>query len=201
MSEKNNDLVLVRKVQAGDKRAFDLLVLKYQHKIANLISRFVHDHHEVQDVAQETFIKAYRGLKNFRGDSAFYTWLYRIAINTAKNHLVSQSRRPTDRGVDSDDAEYFESASGLRDIADPQSEMMTDQIAETVKTAINGLPAELQTAITLRELKGLSYDEIAEIMECPIGTVRSRIFRARDAIEQQLRPLLDNTGRTELEQM
>lgn len=189
--------MLVRKVQAGDKRAFDLLVLKYQHKIANLVSRFVHDHHEVQDVTQETFIKAYRGLKNFRGDSAFYTWLYRIAINTAKNHLVSASRRPTDGSVDSEDAEYFESASGLRDIADPHSELMTDQIAATVKLAINSLPAELQTAITLRELKGLSYDEIARIMECPIGTVRSRIFRARDSIDQQLRPLLDNSNSVE----
>ncbi len=194
MSEKSNDLALVRKVQAGDKRAFDLLVLKYQHKIANLVSRFVHDHHEVQDVTQEAFIKAYRGLKNFRGDSAFYTWLYRIAINTAKNHLVSASRRPTNNSVDSDDAEFFDGASGLRDIADPHSELMTDQIAVTVKTAINTLPAELQTAITLRELKGMSYEEIAEIMECPIGTVRSRIFRARDAIDQQLRPLIDNTG-------
>lgn len=197
VSEKSNDLALVRKVQAGDNRAFDLLVLKYQHKIANLVSRFVKDSHEVQDVTQEAFIKAYKGLKNFRGDSAFYTWLYRIAINTAKNHLVAASRRPTDGSVDSDEAEYFESASGLRDIADPHSELVTDQIAETVKTAINGLPAELKTAITLRELKGLSYDEIAEIMECPIGTVRSRIFRARDAIDQQLRPLIDNTGSAE----
>ena len=195
MSEKSNDLILVRKVQAGDKKAFDLLVLKYQHKIGNLVSRFIHDHHEVQDVTQEAFIKAYRGLKNFRGESAFYTWLYRIAINTAKNHLVSASRRPTDGSVDSDDAEYFDSASGLRDIADPYSELMTDQIAATVRVAINGLPAELQAAITLRELKGMSYEEIAEIMECPIGTVRSRIFRARDAIDKQLRPLIDNTGK------
>lgn len=197
VSEKSNDLVLVRKVQSGDKRAFDLLVLKYQHKIANLVSRFVHDHHEVQDVTQEAFIKAYRGLKNFRGDSAFYTWLYRIAINTAKNHLVSASRRPTNNSVDSDDAEFFDGATGLRDIADPHSELMTDQIAMTVKNAINALPAELQTAITLRELKGMSYEEIAEIMECPIGTVRSRIFRARDAIDQQLRPLTDNTGKAD----
>ena len=196
MSEKSNDLVLVRRVQAGDKRAFDLLVLKYQHKIGNLVSRFVHDHHEVQDVTQEAFIKAYRGLKNFRGESAFYTWLYRIAINTAKNHLVSASRRPTGSSVDSDDAENFDSATGLRDIADPHSEFMTDQIAATVRTAINTLPVELKTAITLRELKGLSYEEIAEVMECPIGTVRSRIFRARDAIDQQLRPLIDNTGAT-----
>lgn len=196
-SEASNDLALVRKVQAGDKRAFDLLVLKYQHKIANLVSRFVHDHHEVQDVTQEAFIKAYRGLKNFRGDSAFYTWLYRIAINTAKNYLVSKSRRPIASGVDSDEAEYYEGAEGLRDIADPQSELATDQIAATVRSAIGALPADLQTAITLRELKGLSYEEIAEIMECPIGTVRSRIFRARDAIDKQLRPLLDNTGKVE----
>lgn len=196
MSEKSNDLALVRKVQAGDKRAFDLLVLKYQHKIANLVSRFGHDHHEVQDVTQEAFIKAYQGLKNFRGDSAFYTWLYRIAINTSKNHRISASRRPTDGSVDSTDAEYFDSASGLRDIADPHSEFMTDEIAKTVKVAIASLPAELQTAITLRELKGLSYEEIADIMECPIGTVRSRIFRARDAIGQQLHPLIDNTDST-----
>jgi len=195
VSEKSNDLILVRKVQAGDKSAYDLLVLKYQHKIANLVSRYIKDQHEVQDVTQEAFIKAYKGLKNFRGDSAFYTWLYRIAINTAKNHLLSMARRPTDSGIDTEEAEYFDSAVALRDVADPHSEMMTDEIATTVNNAINELPAELQTAITLRELKGLSYDEIAEIMECPIGTVRSRIFRARDAIDKQLRPLLDNTGK------
>ncbi len=195
MSDRNSDLELVRKVQAGDKRAFDLLVLKYQHRIASLVSRFVQDQHEAQDVTQEAFIKAYRGLKNFRGDSAFYTWLYRIAINAAKNYLVSASRRPTDGGISSDDAEYFDSAIGLREVADPQSEMMTDQIADTIRDAMNNLPAELQTAITLRELKGMSYEEIAQVMECPIGTVRSRIFRARGAIDEQLRPLLDNTGK------
>ena len=196
MSEKENDLVLVRKVQAGEKGAFDLLVLKYQHKIANLVSRFVHDHSEVQDVTQEAFIKAYRGLKNFRGESAFYTWLYRIAINTAKNHLASMSRRITD-GTDAAEAEQFATATVLHDIADPQREMMTDQIAEVVKLTINTLPDELKTAITLRELQGMSYEEIAEVMECPIGTVRSRIFRARDAIDQKLRPLVDETAREE----
>ena len=196
MSEKENDLVLVRKVQAGEKGAFDLLVLKYQHKIANLVSRFVHDHSEVQDVTQEAFIKAYRGLKNFRGESAFYTWLYRIAINTAKNHLASMSRRITD-GTDAAEAEQFATATVLHDIADPQREMMTDQIAEVAKLTINTLPDELKTAITLRELQGMSYEEIAEVMECPIGTVRSRIFRARDSIDQKLRPLVDETAREE----
>ncbi len=192
MSEREKDLLLVRKVQAGDKRAFDLLVLKYQHKIASLVSRFLHDHAEVQDVTQEAFIKAYRGLKNFRGDSAFYTWLYRIAINTAKNHLASMSRRVTD-GTDTAEAEQYASATALHDIADPQREMMTDQIAQVVNLTINTLPDELKTAITLRELKGMSYEEIAVVMECPIGTVRSRIFRAREAIDQKLRPLLDET--------
>ena len=192
MSEKDDDLALVRKVQNGNKAAFDLLVLKYQHKIANLVSRFVHDHAEVQDVTQEAFIKAYRGLKNFRGDSAFYTWLYRIAINTAKNHLASMSRRITE-GTDAQEAEQYATATTLHDLADPQREMMTDQIALVVNDTIEQLPDELKTAITLRELKGMSYEEIATVMECPIGTVRSRIFRARDAIDQQLRPLLYDT--------
>ncbi|MEM7258973.1 MAG: RNA polymerase sigma factor RpoE [Pseudomonadota bacterium] len=193
MSEKEDDLALVRKVQAGNKAAFDLLVLKYQHKIANLISRFVHDHSEVQDVTQEAFIKAYRGLKNFRGESAFYTWLYRIAINTAKNHLASMSRRVTE-GTDAQEAEQYATATTLHDMADPQREMMTDQIAEVVSVTIEQLPDELKTAITLRELKGMSYEEIATVMDCPIGTVRSRIFRARDAIDQKLRPLLYETA-------
>lgn len=193
MSEKEDDLALVRKVQAGNKAAFDLLVLKYQHKIANLISRFVHDHSEVQDVTQEAFIKAYRGLKNFRGESAFYTWLYRIAINTAKNHLASMSRRVTE-GTDAQEAEQYASATTLHDMADPQREMMTDQIADVVSVTIEQLPDELKTAITLRELKGMSYEEIATVMDCPIGTVRSRIFRARDAIDQKLRPLLYETA-------
>ena len=193
MSEREIDLALVRRVQGGDRRAFDMLVLKYQHKVASLVSRLVHDHAEVQDVTQEAFIKAYRGLKNFRGDSAFYTWLYRIAINTAKNHLASMSRKVTE-GPDIADAEHFESASALHDIADPQRELMTDEVSETVQHTIMSLPDELKTAITLRELKGMSYEEIAEVMECPIGTVRSRIFRAREAIEQRLHPLIDETG-------
>lgn len=193
MSEREIDLALVRRVQSGDKGAFDMLVLKYQHKVASLVSRLVHDHAEVQDVTQEAFIKAYRGLKNFRGDSAFYTWLYRIAINTAKNHLASMSRKVTE-GPDIADAEHFESASALHDIADPQRELMTDEVSETVQHTIMSLPDELKTAITLRELKGMSYEEIAEVMECPIGTVRSRIFRAREAIEQRLHPLIDETG-------
>ncbi len=190
-SERDKDLALVRKVQAGDTRAFDLLVLKYQHKVAGLISRFVHDKHEVQDVTQETFIKAYRGLKNFRGDSAFYTWLYRIAVNTSKNHLVSLSRRPTNNAVDTEDAEYYSSALGLKADVDPHNELMSDQIAEAILKTVNSLPYELQTAITLREQDGLSYEEIAEIMKCPIGTVRSRIFRARAAIDEEIRPFLD----------
>ena len=193
MSEREIDLALVRRVQSGDKRAFDLLVLKYQHKVASLVSRLVHDHAEVQDVTQEAFIKAYRGLKNFRGDSAFYTWLYRIAINTAKNHLASMSRKITE-GPDIADAEHFESATALHDIADPHRELMTDEVADTVQRTILSLPDELKTAITLRELKGMSYEEIAVVMECPIGTVRSRIFRAREAIEQKLHPLIDETG-------
>jgi RNA polymerase sigma-70 factor (ECF subfamily) len=194
MSEREVDLALVRRVQSGDKKAFDLLVLKYQHKIASLVSRLVHDHAEVQDVTQEAFIKAYRGLKNFRGDSAFYTWLYRISINTAKNHLASMSRKVTD-GTDIADAEHFESAAALHDIADPQRELMTDEVSSTVQQTILSLPDELKAAITLRELKGMSYEEIAEVMECPIGTVRSRIFRAREAIEQKLHPLIDETGK------
>lgn len=196
MSEKENDLVLVRRVQAGEKAAFDLLVLKYQHKIASLISRLVHDSTEVQDVTQEAFIKAYRGLGNFRGDSAFYTWLYRIAINTAKNHLSSMSRRVT-LGADAAEAEQYATSTALHDIADPQRELMTDQISVVVEQTIAGLPDELKTAITLRELQGMSYEEIAEVMDCPIGTVRSRIFRARDAIDQKLRPLIDETGTEE----
>jgi len=192
MSEREIDLALVRRVQSGDKQAFDLLVLKYQHKVASLVSRLVHDHAEVQDVTQEAFIKAYRGLKNFRGDSAFYTWLYRISLNTAKNHLASMSRKVRE-GVDIADAEHFESAAALHDIADPQRELMTDEVSETVRQTILALPDELKAAITLRELKGMSYEEIAEVMECPIGTVRSRIFRAREAIELRLHPLIDET--------
>ncbi|MBX2824798.1 MAG: RNA polymerase sigma factor RpoE [Gammaproteobacteria bacterium] len=182
---------LVQRVQRGDKSAFDLLVLKYQHKIANLVSRYVHDSHEAQDVTQEAFIKAYRGLTNFRGDSAFYTWLYRIAINTAKNHLVTMGRKVTDTGVDAQDAEQYESGGALREYATPERQMLTDEIAEVVRNSIEELPEDLRTAIRLREFEGLSYEEIAAVMECPIGTIRSRIFRAREAIDNNLAPLLN----------
>lgn len=192
MGEKELDMALVRRVQEGDKKAFDVLVLKYQHKISNLVSRYVHDSHESQDVTQEAFIKAYRGLANFRGDSAFYTWLYRIAINTAKNHLVTMGRKITDTGVDSAEAEQYESGGALREYATPDRQMMTDEIAEVIRKSIDDLPEDLRTAITLREFDGMSYDEIAGVMECPIGTVRSRIFRAREAIDNNLAPLLDH---------
>jgi RNA polymerase sigma-70 factor (ECF subfamily) len=190
MASKNPDKVLVQRVQRGEKEAFDLLVLKYQHKLIKLISRYIRDSAEVYDVAQESFLKAYRALPNFRGDSAFYTWLYRIAINTAKNHLVSQSRRPPDSDVDSSDAEQFEGDSDLKEYATPERMLLKEEIERTVIDAIEQLPADLRTAITLRELEGMSYDEIAQTMDCPIGTVRSRIFRAREAINKRLEPLL-----------
>src|SRR5210317_284472 len=185
-----SDIDLVKRVQKGDKKAFDPLVIKYQQRIANLISRFIRDQDEVLDVTQEAFIKAYRALPNFRGDSAFYTWLYRIAINTAKNYLVSQSRRPPGSDVDAESAEQIDSGERLKDRASPESLLLSEEIAITVRNAIQALPDELKTAITLRELEGLSYEEIAEAMDCPIGTVRSRIFRAREAIDAQLKPLL-----------
>ncbi|ANB02891.1 RNA polymerase sigma factor RpoE [Ectothiorhodospira sp. BSL-9] len=191
MGNKVTDEELVRRVQAGDKKAFDVLVLKYQHKIVNLVSRYVHDPSTALDVAQEAFIKAYRGLANFRGESAFYTWLYRIAINTAKNYLVSQSRRTPDYEVDAQDAEQMGGESALKEYATPEGEMMSDEIRMAVQEAIGGLPEDLRIAITLRELEGMSYEEIAQTMGCPIGTVRSRIFRAREAIDRTLRPLLD----------
>lgn len=191
MSELNTDQALVERVQQGDKRAFDLLVRKYQHKIVHLVTRYLHDPVEALDVAQEAFIKAYRALPSFRGDSAFYTWLYRIAINTAKNHLVAQSRRPPADDIDAQDAEQFGGETGLKDYATPERMLMRDEIEQTIAAAIEALPDELRTAITLRELEGLSYEEIAQAMECPIGTVRSRIFRAREAIEARLAPLLD----------
>ena len=191
MGENGIDKELVERVQRGDKAAFDVLVLKYQHKIVKLISRYVRDFSEVQDVAQESFLKAYRALPNFRGDSAFYTWLYRIAINTAKNYLVSQGRRPPNGDVDSTDAEQFEGESELKDYGTPERLAMREEIERTVISAIEQLPQDLKTAITLRELEGLSYEEIAQAMECPIGTVRSRIFRAREAINKSLEPLLD----------
>ena len=191
MGEQQVDQVLVERVQSGDKRAFDLLVGKYQHKIANLIGRYVRETADVQDLVQETFIKAYRALANFRGESAFYTWLYRIAINTAKNHIVAQSRRPPGSDIDAVDAEQFNGDSALKEKASPERIALKDEIAEVVVGVIENLPADLREALTLRELDGLSYEEIAEVMSCPIGTVRSRIFRAREAVDKQLRPLLE----------
>lgn len=191
MGEQSVDRELVVRVQQGDKRAFDVLVLKYQHKIVKLISRYIRDTAECQDVAQEAFIKAYRALAGFRGDSAFYTWLYRIAINTAKNYLVAQGRRPGDDNIDAQDAEQFEGESSLKEYATPERMALKDEIERTVFQAIDDLPEDLRMAITLRELEGLSYEEIAQAMGCPIGTVRSRIFRAREAIDEKLQPLLD----------
>ncbi len=190
MSERQVDRELVERARAGDKRAFDLLVLKYQQKVTNLVARYIRDPSETQDVTQEVFIKAYRALKNFRGESAFYTWLYRIAINTAKNFLVAQARRPPGNDVDAETAEQLDVGSRLKEYATPESLALTDEIAATVKLAVDGLPEDLRSAITLRELEGMSYEEIAEAMSCPIGTVRSRIFRAREAIEKRLKPLL-----------
>ena len=191
MGDREVDQQLVLRAQGGDKRAFELLVIKYQRKLGRLLSRFVRDPAEVEDVAQEAFIKAYRALPTFRGDSAFYTWLYRIAINTAKNYLVAMGRRaPTTTGVDIDEAENFEDADQLRDTNTPETEFEGKEIAGAVNKAMDALPEDLRTAITLREIEGLSYDEIANVMNCPIGTVRSRIFRAREAIAAELRPLL-----------
>jgi len=193
-SSRNNtelDKELVQKVQQGDKSAYDLLVIKYQHKIVQLVNRFVKDPSEAQDVAQEAFIKAYRALGNFRGDSAFYTWLYRIAINTAKNYLLSRSRRYSDYEVDVQDAEQVENAPQLKGMDTPDNVLMNEQIVEVIKSAIEKLPDEMRTAIMLREFEGMSYEEIAQAMDCPVGTVRSRIFRAREAIDKKLTPLLD----------
>jgi RNA polymerase sigma-70 factor (ECF subfamily) len=190
MGEQVSDRILVERVQKGDKGAFDVLVRKYQHKIAKLISRYIHDPVEALDVAQEVFIKAYRALDRFRGDSAFYTWLYRIAINTAKNHLVSLGRRPPNGDIDAQEAEQYEGASGLKEYATPERLALTAEIEEAVFKAMEDLPQDLRTAITLRELEGMSYEEIAQTMGCPVGTVRSRIFRARDAIDKKLQPLL-----------
>lgn len=185
------DQQLVEKVQNGDKRAFDLLVIKYQHKILAIISRFVRDSAEVQDVAQEAFIKAYRALGNFRGDSAFYTWLYRIAINTAKNHLVARSRRPPASDVDMNDAEFYSGSDILKDQSTPENLFFRDELQDVVNKTIESLPEDLKTAVTLREFEGLSYEEIAVVMDCPMGTVRSRIFRAREAIDKQVQLLMD----------
>lgn len=192
MSERDADAVLVERVQRGDKRAFELLVLKYQRKIMRLLSRLIHDPAEAEDVAQDAFIKAYRAIPQFRGESAFYTWLYRIAVNTAKNHLVARRRRPSGSAQhENDDGETFDETDNLSDINTPEAAFASREIADTVNRAIEALPEELRTAIVLREIEGLSYEEIAQSMGCPIGTVRSRIFRAREAIASRLRPILD----------
>lgn len=190
MGEINVDKQLVERVQRGDKKAFDILVLKYQHKLVKLVSRYVYDSSEVLDVVQEAFLKAYRAIPTFRGDSAFYTWLYRIGVNTAKNHLISQGRKPPRVDVDAEEAEQFEGESQLKEYATPEGLLLKEEVQDTVIKAIDNLPDDLKTAITLRELEGLSYEEIAEAMGCPVGTVRSRIFRAREAIHQKLEPLL-----------
>ena len=190
MSERTIDQALVERVQGGDKTAFDILVLKYENKIIKLVNRYVHDPDEAMDVAQEAFIKAYRAVGRFRGESAFYTWLYRIAINTAKNHLVAMRRRPPGNDIDASEAEQYAGAAGLREYDTPEHLVLKDEIQATIARAIDDLPDDLRTAITLRELEGLSYEEIALAMDCPIGTVRSRIFRARDAIDCKLQPLM-----------
>lgn len=195
-SPQELDLELVRRVQRGDGAAFDLLVRKYQHRIVALIGRYVHDWSECQDVAQETFLRAYRAMGNFRGDAQFYTWLHRIAVNTAKNHLVAHNRRPPTDDIDASDAEQYESGIRLRDTDTPERELMRQELERTVMKAVEALPEELRVAITLREVDGLSYEEIAQKMDCPIGTVRSRIFRAREAIDVELRPLLDTVSAT-----
>ena len=184
---KQADQQLVERVQQGDKRAFDLLVLKYQHKIFGLISRYIKDSDEVQDVAQEAFVKAYRALPKFRGDSAFYTWLYRIAINTAKNYLVARNRRPPGSDVDVADAEYFEGPSALKEVETPENRLYGEELKNVVQDAIKTLPEDLRAALTLREFDGLSYEDIAAVMDCPVGTVRSRIFRAREAVDSRVR--------------
>lgn len=191
MGENELDHALVLRVQAGEKAAFDLLVRKYQHRLTSVISRYVHDWADAQDVAQETFIRAYRALGNFRGDSQFYTWLYKIGVNTAKNWLVSQGRRPPTDDIDASDAVQYDGGARLRDTDTPEQELMRQEIEQTVAATVEALPEELRMAITLREVEGLSYEEIAETMGCPIGTVRSRIFRAREFVAAELRPLLD----------
>jgi RNA polymerase sigma-70 factor (ECF subfamily) len=191
MTQDDNDQQLVQRVQKGDKAAFDLLVLKYQHRVLKLVSRFVSDAADAQDIAQEAFLKAYRALPSFRGDSAFYTWLYRIAINTAKNALVSNRRRPVDFNLDLQDPEQYDRHAKLKEVDTPEGVLLTEEIRQVVERAMQQLPDDLRTAIVLREIEGLSYEEIAEAMDCPVGTVRSRIFRAREAIDKRLQPLLD----------
>jgi RNA polymerase sigma-70 factor (ECF subfamily) len=192
MGDNITDSELVRRVQDGDRKAFDLLVLKYQHRIVKLVSRYVREPSEALDVTQETFLKAYRALPNFRGDSAFYTWIYRIAINTAKNHLVALSRRPNEVDIENADGEPIGLDELQKSLETPEHLLLTDEIRETILEAMRRLPDDLREAITLREVDGLSYEEIAQVMECPIGTVRSRIFRAREAIDERLRPLMEN---------
>lgn len=192
MAVQESDQQLVERVQQGDKHAFDLLVSKYQQRILNLVGRFVRNPNDAMDVTQEAFLKAYRALPKFRGDSAFYTWMYRIAVNTAKNYLAVQSRRPMEADQDYDEIEQIDSSGVLRDQATPERMLLRDEIQDTVIRAIEELPEDLRTAITLREVEGLSYEEIADVMECPIGTVRSRIFRAREAIDKQLKPLVSD---------
>ncbi|MFT4562506.1 MAG: RNA polymerase sigma-70 factor (ECF subfamily) [Gammaproteobacteria bacterium] len=192
MSDSYTDKELVQRIQHGDKKSFDLLVLKYQNRIIKLVSRYVRDPSDAQDIAQEAFLKAYRALPNFRGDSAFYTWLYRIAINTAKNYVVSLSRRPAEARIENSDGEQMLIEDLQQDIATPENLLLADEIKQTIVDAMNDLPEDLRVAITLREVDGLSYEEIAEAMDCPIGTVRSRIFRAREAIDTRLRPLLEH---------
>jgi RNA polymerase sigma-70 factor (ECF subfamily) len=191
MMPDDTDQELVRRVQAGDQMAFNLLVLKYQHRVLKLVGRFVNDAAEAEDVAQEAFLKAYRALASFRGDSAFYTWLYRIAINTAKNALVSQRRRPVDFDLDLQDPDQYDRQARLRESDTPEGVLLTEEIRTVVEEAMEQLPEDLRRAIVLRELEGLSYEEIAEAMDCPVGTVRSRIFRAREAIDKRLKPLLE----------
>ncbi len=198
MGVEDTDLKLVERVQQGERAAFDLLVMRYQHKVLKLIMRYVHDAHEAEDIAQEAFVKAYRALGSFRGDSAFYTWLYRIAINTAKNALVANKRRPMDYDLDLQDPESYDMQAKLAEGETPEALLLTDEIRDTVNQAIEHLPDDLRTAIVLRELDGLSYEEIAQTMDCPVGTVRSRIFRAREAIDKKLRPIFDGgLGRPE----
>lgn len=197
MGDREVDQQLVERAQRGEKHAFELLVAKYQRRLGRLISRFVRNSAEAEDVTQDAFIKAYRALPSFRGDSAFYTWLYRIGINTAKNHLVAQGRRaPTSTSFDADEAEDFEDAALLHEVATPENELMSKQVVEVVNSSLQELPDDLRTALTLREIEGLSYEEIAAVMDCPIGTVRSRIFRAREAIATNLRPLLGTNENT-----
>ncbi|MDX1453344.1 MAG: RNA polymerase sigma factor RpoE [Oleiphilaceae bacterium] len=193
-SDRSIDHKLVVRVQKGDRRAFDLLVIKYQGKVASIVSRFVSDYHEIADVTQETFIKAFRAIGRFRGDSAFYTWLYRIAINCAKNYLVAKGRRPPAADIDIGEAEHFSSASLLKDIASPEHELNRQQLEKVVQDTIAGLPEDLRMALTLREYESLSYEEIAAVMDCPVGTVRSRIFRAREAVDTAVQPLMGLRG-------